>query len=90
MLDRVLLEGPVAKFVSEPRNGRIGSAFKLGCPRMAVVKCGPPDPPHGHFQTLRQARRKHAQSAGPAPRLAQRPEPARMAWYLTVDQMPSA
>ena len=33
--------GPVAKFASEPRNGRIDSAFKLGCPRMAVVKCGP-------------------------------------------------
>src|SRR5919202_936299 len=31
---------PVAKFVSEPGNKRIGSAFRLGCPRMAVVKCG--------------------------------------------------
>ena len=33
-------EGPVVKFVSKPRNGRIGSAFELGCPPMAVVKCG--------------------------------------------------
>src|SRR5918912_3135405 len=36
--------GSVAKFVSEVRNGRIGSAFKLDCPRMAVVKRGPARP----------------------------------------------
>ena len=33
------LGGPVAKFASKPRNGRIGTVFNLGCPRMAVVKC---------------------------------------------------
>ncbi len=34
--------GPVAKFVSEAGNGRIGLAFKLGCrPHAAVAKCGP-------------------------------------------------
>src|ERR687883_626846 len=46
--------GPVAKFVSEAENGRIGSAFKLGCPRMAVVKCGPARPiprPFSNFAT---------------------------------------
>ena len=48
------LLGPVAKFVSEPGNGRIGSAFELGCPRMAVVKCGPARPiprPFSNFAT---------------------------------------
>ena len=47
-------EGPVAKFASKPRNGRIGSAFKLGCPRMAVVKCRPARPisqPFSNFAT---------------------------------------
>jgi hypothetical protein len=45
---------PVAKFASKPRNGRIGSAFKLGCPRMAGVKCGPARPiprPFPNFAT---------------------------------------
>jgi len=46
--------GPVAKFVSEPKNGRIGSAFKLGCPRMAGVKGslgGPIQWPFSNFAT---------------------------------------
>src|ERR687886_230108 len=46
--------GPVAKFASEPRNGRVDSAFKLGCPRMAVVKCGSARPipqPFSNFAT---------------------------------------
>jgi hypothetical protein len=38
------LEGPVAKFVSELRNGRISVAFRLAFPRMAVVTCGPARP----------------------------------------------
>ena len=37
-------DGPVAKFGSEPTDGRMGSAFKLGCPRMAAVTCGPARP----------------------------------------------
>ena len=46
--------GPVAKFVSEAENGRIGSAFKLGCLRMTVVNAAPPGPslqPFSDFAT---------------------------------------
>src|SRR3954454_15298351 len=43
-LSRATLGGAVAKFASEPRNRRIGTVFNLGCPRMAVVKCGPARP----------------------------------------------
>ena len=42
------------KVCEEARNGRIGSAFKLGCPRMAVVTCGPAQPvprPFSNFAT---------------------------------------
>src|ERR671926_25314 len=43
------------KVCEEARNGRIGSAFKLGCPRMADVKCGPAQPIPRPFPTSRQA-----------------------------------
>ena len=36
--------GPVAKFVSEPENGRLGSTVNLGSPRMAVMKGDPVRP----------------------------------------------
>ena len=52
--DGVRALGPVAKFVSELRKRRIGSAFRLGCPRMTVVKCGPKRPsprPVSNFAT---------------------------------------
>src|SRR3954463_13332960 len=62
-------QGPVAKFVSEPGDGRIGTGFRLDFPRMAVVKGSPAGPlprPFSNFATgpftrryqgLRQGRR---------------------------------
>jgi hypothetical protein len=48
------VSGPVAKFVSEPGTGQSSSVFRLGCPCMAVVKCGPVRPiprPFSNFAT---------------------------------------
>jgi len=42
--------GPVAKFVSRPRNRRIGAVFGLASPRKGSTS---PSYLHGHFQTLR-------------------------------------
>ena len=62
--------GPVAKFVSEARNGRIGSAFKLGCPRMAVMKCGPARPIPRPFSNFATGPRRLADEKSARERLA--------------------
>jgi putative transposase len=45
-----ITNGPVAKFVSRPRSGRIGAVFRLGSPRK--VRPRPPlSPPFSNFAT---------------------------------------